>query len=508
MASPAIQSQQALEHSPAVSPLREVWTIAWPTVLTMTSYTVMQFIDALMIGQVGAVELAAQSNGGMWAWALIAYAMGLLTVVNTYVSQNLGAGTPENGPRYAWAALWLSAIIWALVMIPFGLLLPWVFSLMQGHSERLQSLESGYGQILLFGSIILMASRGINQFFFGMHWPRVVTAAALLGNVANVVGNYVLIYGEVGLPRFGLPGVPGVPALGVYGAGIATVVGTAVEFVIPFAIFLGPKLNKHLQTRRAWRAGRKPALDLVRIGWPASLQFGNEVICWAIFMAVLVGYFGEAHMAACAIAFKYMSLSFMPAVGFSVATNSLVGKYIGARRPDIAVARTRLALALAMTYMTACAAIFLLFRHELVAIFTNHTEGGGVEPSRVIDIGAKLLICTAVFQTFDSIGVIYTGALRGAGDTVWPGIITLIYSWVIIVAGGAAMVWLWPELESVGPWLAAAAYIILYGMTMWRRFASGRWRAIRLLQEHPEPALAAAAPIPDVAEPIALHRNS
>src|SRR5262245_57244614 len=69
---------QAVATSPPMSPFREVWTIAWPTVLTMTSYTVMQFIDALMVGQVGPVELAAQSNGGMWAWALMAAAMGLL----------------------------------------------------------------------------------------------------------------------------------------------------------------------------------------------------------------------------------------------------------------------------------------------------------------------------------------------------------------------------------------------------------------------------------------------
>src|SRR5688500_13053258 len=84
------------------SPLREVWTIAWPTVLTMTSYTVMQFFDKLMVGQVGPVELAAQSNGGMLSFAFLSFALGVLTVVNTYVSQNLGAGTPENGPKYAW----------------------------------------------------------------------------------------------------------------------------------------------------------------------------------------------------------------------------------------------------------------------------------------------------------------------------------------------------------------------------------------------------------------------
>src|SRR5204862_7051407 len=90
---------------PAVSPLREVWTIAWPTVLTMTSYTIMQFTDKLMVGQIqhgGPVSLAAQSNGGIWSFCLLSFALGIVTVVNTYVSQNFGAGRPRNGPKYAW----------------------------------------------------------------------------------------------------------------------------------------------------------------------------------------------------------------------------------------------------------------------------------------------------------------------------------------------------------------------------------------------------------------------
>ena len=100
------------------SPLREVWTIAWPTVLTMTSYTVMQWLDKLMVGQVGPTELAAQSNGGLWSFTVLSFALGVLTVVNTYVSQHLGAGTPRQGARYAWAALWLGLIVWLAVMVP------------------------------------------------------------------------------------------------------------------------------------------------------------------------------------------------------------------------------------------------------------------------------------------------------------------------------------------------------------------------------------------------------
>jgi MATE family multidrug resistance protein len=496
----------------------------------MTSYTVMQFFDKMMVGWVGPTELAAQTSGGIWSFSLLSFALGILTVVNTYVSQNLGAGTPRNGPKYAWAAFWLGAAIYVVFMLPYAFALPWVFSDImplispgaEAKSADLVRMETGYAQILVLGSIFLLIGRGLNQFFFGMHRPHIVTVGAISGNITNILCNYVLIFGEHGVPHLGLPGVPGVAPMGVYGAAVATVIGSFVEVLIPGIVFLGAKLNAELATRSSWRPDWPPIRDLLRLGWPAAVQWGNELICWAIFMTVLVGSFGEDHLAACAIAFGYMSLSFMPAVGFSVATNSLVGKYIGAQKPETAIARTRLALTLAMCYMTACAIVFLAFRHPLIALFIG-SEVDAERVARIIEIGGKIMICTAIFQTFDAFGIIYTGALRGAGDTVWPGVVTMIYSWVFIVGGGYAIVHLMPQLESIGPWIVCAFYIILYGMTMWRRFANGRWRSIDLLKrgaasggdeakdEACDPALGAMTAIApptmgEVAEPAAANR--
>ncbi len=506
MSDQAVPSPSGSGGSPApISPLREVWTIAWPTVLAMTSYTVMQFFDKMMVGWVGPTELAAQTSGGIWSFSLLAFALGVLTVVNTYVSQNLGAGTPRNGPKYAWGAFWLSVMIWSVIMLPYAFVLPWIFSdvmplISPGFAEKsdqLLRLETDYARILVLGSIFLLVGRGLNQFFFGLHRPHIVTLAAITGNIVNIVANYVLIFGEHGVPRLGLPGIPGVPALGLYGAAYGTVIGSIVEVLIPASLFLGRRLHAELGTRTAWRPDFKPIWDLLRLGWPAAVQWGNELICWAIFMTVLVGSFGEDHLAACAIAFGYMSLSFMPAVGFSVATNSLVGKYIGAGQPDVAVARARLTLLLAMIYMTVCAAVFLIFRHALIGLFV----GPDVDPeraARIIEIGGRIMVCAAVFQTFDAFGIVYSGALRGAGDTVWPGVVTMIYSWVFIVGGGYAAVHFLPELESIGPWIASAIYIILFGLTMWWRFAKGRWRSIDLLgREGPASADEAIAEVSD-----------
>jgi MATE family multidrug resistance protein len=286
---------------------------------------------------------------------------------------------------------------------------------------------------------------------------------------------------EIGGTLYHLPGVPGVPAMGVYGAATATVFGTFIELLIPSLIFLGREFNQKYRTRSQWRPDFGAIGELLKVGWPAAVQWGNEIVCWSLFMTYFVGSFGEHHMAGGWIALSYMHLSFMPAVGFSVAVTSLVGKYIGAGKPDIAEARAYLILRMAVVYMTACGLLFFVFRHQLANAFIS--ADAPPEDAQVIGrIAGRLLICAAVFQTFDAFGIIFSGALRGAGDTVWPGVITMIYSWVILVGGGWAVVKFAPALESIGPWIAAALYISLFGMTLWRRWASGRWRSIQLIK--------------------------
>jgi Na+-driven multidrug efflux pump len=221
--------------------------------------------------------------------------------------------------------------------------------------------------------------------------------------------------------------------------------------------------------------------EIFRLGWPGSIQWGNEIICWALFMTVFVGTFGTNDMAAGWIALGYLHLSFMPAIGINVAVNSIVGKHIGAGNPDVAVSRARIGVSMAATYMSVCAVIFIIFRHDFIAWFVSGADTPPEEKAAIIEIGAKMLIMVAIFQTIDALGIVYTGALRGAGDTVWPGVVTAIYSWVLIVGGGWIAVTFFSDIGSIGPWIAASTYVILIGITMAIRFEKGGWRSIDLL---------------------------
>ena len=461
-------------------PVREVWRQAWPTVLTMTSYTVMQFVDALMVAQLGPLELAAQGNGGIWSFVPIAFVFGMLTIVNTFVAQNLGARRGKAAASYGWAGIWVGVCSWFLLLLPWAFILGFLFRNLE-HSPELIVLETQYAQILLFGSVLVVCAKAMSHWFFGLQRPGVITVSSIAGNVVNLFANYVLVFGEQGIPALGLPGIPGTPQLGVAGAAWGTLIGTAVELIIPLAIFFGPKLNASMATRSAWRVGISlPVWKIIRVGFPSGIQIGTEIVCWALFMTVLVGSFGEDDMAAGWAVMRYLHFSFMPAVGFSVATTSLVGKWVGAGRPELAVIRTRIGVALAVAYMTLCGVVFIVYRYELVGLFVSSTVPQD-EAAEIIRIGGMMMFCGAFFQTMDAVGIVYSGALRGAGDTLWPGFAQVALVWLIMIGGGwLVMVWL-PELESLGPWLAAMLYLLVLGVFMCMRFERGRWRRIDLL---------------------------
>lgn len=516
-------------RAPDRSPLMEMLVIAAPSIVTMTSYTVMQFFDGKMVSQItppDPVYVAAQGNGGMAVWLSLSLALGAMGVVNTFVSQNLGQGKPERGSAYGWTALWMS-LIWAGVLVPYALALPAIFQTM-GHPDRLVELETQYAQINVMGAFFVLAARGIAHFFYGLHKPSVIMCSALVANVVNVFVNALLIYGADGPPHWvpcggairHLAQTLGIEGLGVAGAAIGTVIGSAFELAIPLVVFLSPRMNRRYHTRAAWRPSLAHFRDVIRLGWPAGLMFVNEMLCWGYLMAYLLPAGGAAKAGlqplpagqleaavetakttantAGWIALRYMHLSFMPAVGMSIAVTAIVGRCMGMGRPDLAEKRAWLGMRLTVGYMGLCALAFVLFRDQLVGVFVPD-ELKAADPeaaATLIRVGATVMIAAAVFQIFDATAITTSAALRGAGDTIWPGVVTVITSWLCIVGVGHAMLRWAPGLGSLGPWIGASSYIILLGVLFLSRFVAGRWKAIDVLGTSAGAKLDAEFPAP------------
>ena len=184
-----------------------------------------------------------------------------------------------------------------------------------------------------------------------------------------------------------------------------------------------------------------------------------------------------------------MGLSFMPAIGIGIAATVLVGQCIGEGRKDLARRRTHAALLAGMVYMGLCGLAFYFFRRPMVEFFVSVAPSGELGPEQasamadeIVRIGGQIMICAAIFQLFDAIGIVYIGALRGTGDTLWPMILTVALSWGMVVGGGALVVHTLPQLASLGPWIPASLYVVALGAVVGWRFETGRWEKIDLFK--------------------------
>ena len=286
--------------------------------------------------------------------------------------------------------------------------------------------------------------------------------SAIEANVVNVVVSFVLIFGHLGFEP-----------MGIAGAAWGTLVAVCYRLVRLTVTMLGPRAAKMFATRETWRPSWSCMKGLIRIGLPCGLQWICEVVVWAIFVNVLVGTkFGTVHLIATNIAWQFMRLAFLPTMGVGQALTALVGKSIGAGLPNRALREARIATLLTITYMGVLSIVYWFFGPELIGLFSDNPE--------VIDLGAKVMKCAAVFQLFDAIGISYNSALRGAGDTFIPSLFFIVSNWVIIVGCGWIVATRFPELGSIGPWLAASGLIVITGVFLWWRWHSKAWMKLSL----------------------------
>ena len=471
----------------------EVVRLAVPTVLNMTGYTLMQFVDGVMVSWVGPEALSAQLGGGISAFTCMCFFLGTLSVVSTFASQNLGAGRPERGARYGWQGLWLAWMA-AAGLAPLILLAPHFFGLL-GHTAEVTRLETQYFQIMLGGAVFLLSSRALGSWFVGMHRPSVVLIAGVIANTVNVVANWVLIFGHLGFPRLGLAG-----------AGLGTVIGFLVELAILGSVFLFSPLASEFRTRQAWRLAGGAMRDLLRVGTPAGAMFLGELVMWTTFMVVIIGRLGTDAMAASAILNRYFHLCFVPALGVAAAVTAIVGRYCGAGRPQWAMRRAHAGFLLIECYMVAMGTVLWLGRDTLVSIFNGlQIQGGGpwgitlagtINDPDIQAMATSVFIFLLISQVFDAMNVTFIGALRGAGDTLWPGIAQLVLAYGLGLGGAAGVAWARPEWGIAGPWLAVTCYIAVLGCVMWGRFLRGRWRTLRLVESKAAPLVEDAAGLP------------
>jgi MATE family multidrug resistance protein len=449
--------------------LKYMLQLAAPMVVTTISFTLMQFVDRFMVSRLGTNALAAILPAGFVSFLPGGFAIGALASLNTFVSQSLGRGEKEKCANYYWQSMYMGLAYFVAVVVVMWPAAPWIFKMM-GQPPAVIEMEVIYLRIMLYAHILAVINWSSSQFFMGIHRPIITMCASLVGQVVNIAANYVLIFGKLG-----------VPAMGIAGAGWGTFIGIAVGAGINMAAFLSRGMNDTYGSRRTLKVDFSKMYDLLKVGLPAGFGLMVDVAFWGVILVGLVGRFGTEALAATSAVLAFTSLSVMPVVGMGTALTAAVGKTIGLGRKELALRQTSVCLRVSLVYMGLVGICFFVFRNNLMAFWTTDPD----QDKAVIEAGANILVCAAVYQMFHAARTIYSGSLRGAGDTVWLAIVSAAGAVVILALGGAIVAELLPSLGALGPWIAATLSIIAVGLANRWRFKSKRWMDIDLFKHRP-----------------------
>ncbi len=448
---------------------REIMALATPTILTMLSQTLMWTVDTAMLGRVNSVSLAAAGLGGMLTWATYSLFNNLSRITGTFVSQAHGRGDDQAVGHYTWQGIYI-ALLTGAVLTFLGwhsyLVLPWT-----RNPGDVQDLTYVYIKWRSLSAVFTQLIFALMGFFQGRRDVRVPMYAGLIGNALNLILDVWLIFGWSGFSLGGQVWLA-MPAMGIKGASIGTSIGTFVNAVALLVWALEPRLRQKYQIHHWRRPDFKAIGNMVRVGMPAAAEGFMDMTGFLLF-TIFVGTIGTAQLAASQITIQLLSFSFMPLWGLTTAASVLTGNWLGEGKPETAAVYGRQAFKLGSYYSILLAIAIILSRDYIFRIFTNDPE--------VLVLGGSLAVAAAIFQYFDGLRMLGSGILQGAGDTFYSMLVTMAIMWL----GFIPLTWfliVWQEGSVFTAWMGASVCYLVMGLTMWRRFESGKWKKVEIFR--------------------------
>ncbi len=431
--------------------------LATPVILGMLGHQVVALVDNIMVGQLGTAELAAVSLGNSFMFVAMSLGVGFSTAITPLVAEADGEGNREKGKSSFKHGLFLCIVLGLML---FGMVMaakPLMYVMKQ--PPEVVDLAMPYLTLVAASLVPLIIFQGFKQFSDGMSMTRFPMYATIVANLVNVLLNYMFIFGKFGAPE-----------LGVVGAAIGTLASRVVMVLYLWYLLSRKEKSRFFVTSiKIFTLSKAMLKKLLNLGFPSAMQMFFEV---AIFTSAiwLSGILGKNPQAANQIALNLASMTFMVAMGFSVAAMIRVGNQKGLKNFR-ELRRVAISIVLLTSILSLIFAIgFILFNGELPKIFLDYNSiTDFADNHEVVSIAAKLLIIAAIFQFTDALQVVALGALRGMQDVKIPTVICFIAYWII---GFPISYYLSMEtsLESMGIWIGLLAGLSASGIMLFIRF--------------------------------------
>ncbi|MCX7549328.1 MATE family efflux transporter [Xanthomarina sp. F2636L] len=433
------------------------WKLSAPVMLGMLGHTFVQFIDNIMVGQIGTAELAAVSLGNSFMFVAMSLGIGFSTAITPLIAEADAANNFTRGKSALKHGLFLCT---SLGLVLFAMLL-FAKPLMYLMKQPIEVVELAipYLDLVAFSLIPLIIFQAFKQFSDGLSMTRYPMYATILANVLNVIFNYLLIFGKFGFPE-----------LGIVGAAYGTLISRVVMVAYIWWLLKGKEKSKAYVTNiKIFVLDKFMLKKMLNLGFPSAMQMFFEV---GIFTSAvwISGLLGKNPQAANQIALNLSSMTFMIATGLSVTAMIRVGNQKGLKNFS-ELRRIAFSIFLLGTiFAVFFAFIFFIFHKHLPKIYVDFNDLENlVDNTEVVAIASKLLIAAAFFQISDSIQVVMLGALRGLQDVKIPTIITFISYWMI---GFPISFFLGKEelYGSFGIWLGLLAGLTTAAILLYIRF--------------------------------------
>ena len=466
-------ASSTLAHAPGS--FRELLSVSLPLIISSGSLSLMSTIDRIMLAGYSVDALAAVTPASMLHWTVSCIPLGMILYANTFVAQFDGANRPERLATAVWQVIWLAAVSSVALM----LLTPFTFDLLSltGHTASVVREETSYFNVLCLGSFALLFSEALGTFFSGRRKTHVVMWVNLLSVVVNLVLDYFLIFGHGPFPE-----------LGIEGAALGTVAARAFGAVTYVVLLRRENRTAGYPFETTWKPEAVLLKKFLRFGLPSGLHYFVDNSGFTAFL-LIVGSLNADALAATNLAFSVNGLIFVPLLGFGTAVQTLVGHHIGAALQPAAIRTTWNAVWMGLVWTGAAAVLLVLFPETSLKPFQMFAKESSPETqslSQILPTAVVLLQFVAVYSVFDAFAVVFSSALRGAGDTLFPMLLTMFSSWLVMTL--PALLIVQSQSASITKlWLCCTAHITLTGTAMLLRYLSGRWKRIQLIEPATEP---------------------